>query len=98
MIQQMINNMLGEYSKFIQFQQDGTVKVFVPEDLNNPSKEGATEVVLTQKEALNLMGLVTQPKQYEICDSPDKCRIVSEKDPEFDLNKWVKLALGTIKK
>ncbi len=30
--------------------------------------------------------------------SPDKCRIVSEKDPEFDLNKWVKLALGTIKK
>lgn len=49
MIQQMINNLLGKYSEFVQFQQDGTVKVFVPEDLNSPSKEGATEVVLTQK-------------------------------------------------
>lgn len=49
MIQQMINNLLGKYSEFIKFQQDGTVKVFIPEDLNNPSKEGATEVVLTQK-------------------------------------------------
>lgn len=54
----MINNLLGKYSEFIQFQQDGTVKVFVPEDLNSPSKEGATEVVLTQKEAMNFMGLV----------------------------------------
>ena len=43
----MINNMLGEYSKFIQI-QDG--------------------------------------------------RIISEKDPDFDVNKWIKLALGTIKK
>lgn len=56
MIQQMINNLLGKYSEFIKFQQDGTVKVFIPEDLNNPSKEGATEVVLTQKEAMNFMG------------------------------------------
>jgi hypothetical protein len=48
----MINNLLGKYSEFIKFQQDGTVKVFIPEDLNNPSKEGATEVVLTQKEAI----------------------------------------------
>lgn len=29
--------MFGEYSKFIQIQDDGTVKVFVPEDVNNPS-------------------------------------------------------------
>lgn len=33
MIQQMINNMLGEYSKFIRIQDDGTIKVFVPEDI-----------------------------------------------------------------
>lgn len=42
MIQQMINNLLGKYSEFVKFQQDGTVKVFIPEDLNSPSKEGAT--------------------------------------------------------
>ena len=93
MIQQMINNLLGKYSEFIQFQQDGTVKVLVPEDLNSPSKEGATEVVLTQKEAMNFMGLVTKPKQYAIGD-----RVVQESDPDFDVNKWIKLALGTIKK
>lgn len=34
MIQQMINNLLGKYSEFIKFQQDGTVKVFIPEDIN----------------------------------------------------------------
>ena len=51
--------MLGEYSKFIQIQDDGTVKVFVPEDVNNPSMKNATD---------------------------------------FDVNKWIKLALGTIKK
>lgn len=45
--------MLGEYSKFIQIQDDGIIKVFVPEDVNNPY---------------------------------------------FDVNKWIKLALGTIKK
>lgn len=28
--------MLGEYSKFIQIQDDGIIKVFVPEDVNNP--------------------------------------------------------------
>lgn len=72
--------MLGEYSKFIQIQDDGTVKVFVPEDVNNP------------------LGLVTQPKQYEVCDSSNNCRIISEKDPDFDVNKWIKLALGTVKK
>lgn len=80
MIQQMINNLLGKYSEFIKFQQDGTV-------------EGATEVVLTQKEAMNFMGLVTQPKQYAIGD-----RVVQESDPEFDINKWIKLALVIIKK
>lgn len=85
--------MLGEYSKFIRIQDDGTIKVFVPEDLNSPSKEGATEVVLTQKEAMNFMGLVTQPKQYAIGD-----RVVQESDPEFDINKWIKLALVIIKK
>ena len=62
----MINNMLGEYSKFIQIQDDGTVKVFVPEDVNNPSMENATELTLSKNEAISLMGLVTQPKQYEV--------------------------------
>jgi hypothetical protein len=98
MIKEMINNMLGEYSKFIQIQDDGTVKVFVPEDVNNPSMENATELTLSKNEAISLMGLVTQPKQYEVCDSPNNCRIISEKDPDFDVNKWIKLALGTIKK
>lgn len=77
MIKEMINNMLGEYSKFIQIQDDGTV---------------------SKNEAISLMGLVTQPKQYEVCDSSNNCRIISEKDPDFDVNKWIKLALGTIKK
>lgn len=89
----MIDNLLGKYSEFVQFQQDGTVKIFVPEDLNSPSKEGATEVVLTQNEAMNFMGLVAQPKQYAIGD-----RVVQESDPEFDINKWIKLALVIIKK
>lgn len=52
-----------------------------------------SEVVLTQKEAMNFMGLVTQPKQYAIGD-----RVVQESDPEFDINKWIKLALVIIKK
>lgn len=98
MIKEMINNMLGEYSKFIQIQDDGTVKVFVPEDVNNPSMKNATELTLSKNEAISLMGLVTQPKQYEVCDSPNNCRIISEKDPDFDVNKWIKLALGTVKK
>ena len=55
----MINNMLGEYSKFIQIQDDGTVKVFVPEDVNDPSMENATELTLSKNEAISLMGLVT---------------------------------------
>lgn len=86
MIKEMINNMLGEYSKFIQIQDDGTVKVFVPEDVNNPSMENATELTLSKNEAISLMGLVTQPKQYEVCDSSNNCRIISEKDPDFDVN------------
>lgn len=75
--------MLGEYSKFIRIQDDGTTKVFVPEDIKNPSLENATELTLSK---------------YEVCDSPNNCRIISEKDPDFDANKWIKLALGTIKK
>lgn len=98
MIKEMINNMLGEYSKFIQIQDDGIIKVFVPEDVNNPSMENATELTLSKNEVISLMGLVTQPKQYEVCDSSNNCRIISEKDPDFDVNKWIKLALGTIKK
>lgn len=39
--------MLGEYSKFIQIQDDGTVKVFVPEDVNDPSMKNATELTLS---------------------------------------------------
>ena len=85
MIQQMINNLLGKYSEFVKFQQDGTVKVFIPEDLNSPSKEGATEVVLTQNEAMNFMGLVTQPKQFAIVDS-----VLLVSDSEFNINKWIK--------
>ena len=57
MIKEMINNMLGEYSKFIQIQDDGTVKVFVPEDVNNPSMKNATELTLSKNEAISLMGL-----------------------------------------
>lgn len=49
MIKEMINNMLGEYSKFIQIQDDGTVKVFVPEDVNNPSMKNATELTFNTK-------------------------------------------------
>ena len=51
--------MLGEYSKFIQIQDDGTVKVFVPEDVNDPSMKNATELTLSKNEAISLMGLVT---------------------------------------
>ncbi len=42
---------------------------------------------------MNFMGLVAQPKQYAIGD-----RVVQESDPEFDINKWIKLALVIIKK
>lgn len=97
MIQQMIQNMLGEYSKFVQMQDNGTIKVFVPNDINNPSLEQSTEIVLSSSEAMSLIGILTQPKQYEVCDSPSNCRIISEKDPEFDINKWIKLAIGTVK-
>ena len=82
-----------EYLRYV-----GIIKVFIPEDVNNPSMENATELTLSKNEAISLMGLVTQPKQYEVCDSSNNCRIISEKDPDFDVNKWIKLALGTIKK
>ena len=39
MIQQMINNLLGKYSEFIKFQQDGTVKVLITEELSNTQLE-----------------------------------------------------------
>lgn len=55
MIKEMINNMLGEYSKFIQIQDDGTVKVFVPEDVNDPSMENATELTLSKTEKQRIL-------------------------------------------
>ena len=54
MIKEMINNMLGEYSKFIQIQDDGTVKVFVPEDVNNPSMKNATELTLSKLSLIHI--------------------------------------------
>lgn len=68
-----------KYSKFIQIQDDGIIKVFVPEDVNNPSMKNATELTLSKNEAISLMGFSNLSKQYEVCDSSNNCRIISEK-------------------
>lgn len=91
MFEQMMQ-LISKYSNFIEIQKDGTVKIFIPNDINNPSKENSTETILTQNEAMSLINLIAQPKQYAIAD-----KTISENDPEFDLNKWISLAIKSIK-
>lgn len=84
--------MLGDYAKYVTITNKG-VSIKVPNDINNPSLEDTKEVNLTQSEAMNLMGIMMQPKQYQTGD-----RTIKEGDSDFDMNKWVELALNTIKK
>ena len=92
MIQQMIKNMLGDYANYVTIENDG-VTVKIPTDINNPSMDNAKEVKLTQNEAMSLMSIVMQPKQYQVGD-----RTISEGDTDFDMNKWIELAINSIKK
>lgn len=87
---------MGQYSKFITPVGNGSFKVNVPQDINNPSLEGSMEVTVTREEAFQLIGLMSQKKQYSSNDGTNE-RIVSEGDSDFDMNKWIKLAIGSIK-
>lgn len=91
MIQAMIQNMLGDYAKFIQPLGNGQIRVNVPEDLNDLSKGSSLTVDLTMEEALKLMSLFQQTKQYQSGD-----KTVKEGDADFDINKWVKLAMNEL--
>lgn len=91
MIQAMIQNMLGDYAKFVQPLGNGQIRVSVPEDLNDLSKGSSLTVDLTMEEALKLMSLFQQSKQYQSGD-----KTVKEGDTDFDINKWAKLAIKEV--
>lgn len=90
MIQAMIQNMLGDYAKFIQPLENGQIRVSIPDDLNDFSKGSSLTVDLTMEEALRLISLFQQEKQYQSGD-----KITKEGDTDFDINKWVKLAINS---
>ena len=91
MIQAMIQNMLGDYAKFVQPLGNGQVRINVPEDLNDPSKGSSLTVDITMEEALKLMSLFQQEKKYQSGD-----KVIKEGDSDFDINKWAKLAINEV--
>lgn len=93
MIQEMMQNMLGDYAKYVTPMGNGQIRINLPKDLNNPSMEDATVVDLDTNQVLSLMNICLQPKKYQVDD-----RTISEGDSEFDINKWAMLAINSIKK
>lgn len=93
MIQGMIQNMLGDYAKYIQILPNGNIKLSVPVDFNDLSKGTNGEIELSIAEVTKLFSIIQQPKEYESDGKHFK-----EGDSDFDMNKWSQLVLNEIKK
>lgn len=92
----ILQNLLGEYSKYVSIASNGNIQLTIPQDINDLTKGELTTVEITQAEAPQLLSLVTSEKSYSISDGTTT-KVLKEGDAEFDMNKWIKLAIRTIK-
>lgn len=92
MIQQMIQNMLGDYSKLITLLPNGQIRLNVIKDINDINSEVIDSIDLSMQDALSLYNIFQQPKQYT-----SNGITIKEGDTEFDINKWIQLAINEFK-
>lgn len=85
--------MLGSYGKFITPMPNGQIRLSIPKDINNLDSEIETSIDLSMQDAMQLYSYMQQPKQYVT-----EGNTVKEGDAEFDINKWLKLAINEFKK
>lgn len=64
MIQQMIQNVLGDYSKLITLLPNGQIRLNIIKDINNINSEVIDSIDLSMQDALSLYNIFQQPKQY----------------------------------
>lgn len=92
MIQQMIQNVLGDYSKLITLLPNGQVRLSIPKDIRDTNSEIIDSIDLSMQDAMTLYSIFQQPKQYTSNNNT-----VKEGDAEFDINKWIQLAINEFK-
>lgn len=80
--------MLGDYSKLITLLPNGQIRLNVIKDINDINSEVIDSIDLSMQDALNLYNIFQQPKQYT-----SNGTTIKEGDTEFDINKWIQLAL-----
>lgn len=84
--------MLGEYSKLITLLPNGQIRLNILKDVKDINSEVIDSIDLTIQDAMKLYNIVQQPKQYA-----NDNKIIKEGDTEFDINKWVQLAIKELK-
>lgn len=81
--------MLGDYSKLITLLPNGQIRLNVIKDINS---EVIDSIDLSMQDALSLYNIFQQPKQYT-----SNGITIKEGDTEFDINKWIQLAINEFK-
>lgn len=84
--------MLGDYSKLITLLPNGQIRLNVIKDINDINSEVIDSIDLSMQDALSLYNIFQQPKQYTSNDIT-----IKEGDTEFDINKWIQLAINEFK-
>lgn len=73
---------------------NGQYKLFIPKDMNSPSKDNSYEITVKSQTLLNAYQIMKLPKQY----TTDGNNVIKEGDEGFDINKWVELMVKQISK
>lgn len=84
--------MLGDYSKLITLLPNGQIRLNVIKDINDINSEVIDSIDLSMQDALSLYNIFQQPKQYT-----SNGITIKEGDTEFDINKWIQLAITNLK-
>lgn len=84
--------MLGDYSKLITLLPNGQIRLNVIKDINDINSEVIDSIDLSMQDALSLYNIFQQPKQYT-----SNGITIKEGDTEFDINKWIQLAINEFK-
>ena len=84
--------MLGDYSQLITLLPNGQIRLNVIKDINDINSEVIDSIDLSMQDALSLYNIFQQPKQYTSNDIT-----IKEGDTEFDINKWIQLAINEFK-
>lgn len=90
-------SLMSKFKEYVKPLNNGNIELSIPKDVNNPTKDNCTKIELSMQEAIKLMSYYNQTKQYEIATSGTDKRVVCEGDADFDINKWIQLAIGTVK-